>query len=101
MNDKILKEMLEWYDNHEEHPDIDIEDFVDLVIHKAADAIFDEVKSGLKNEFEEGTLKHPFIISPEYYLDLKLKEIRERCIKVKDSNAHHVEGSEIVENSQG
>ena len=101
MNDKILKEVLEWCDNHEKHPDIDIEDFVDLVIHKTADAIFDEVKNGLKNEFEEGTLKHPFIISPDYYLDLKLKEIRERCIKVKDSSPHHVEGSEIVEKSQG
>jgi hypothetical protein len=96
MNDRILKEVLEWYDNHENHPDIGIEDFVDLVIHKTADAIFDEIKTELKNEFEEGTLKHPFIISPDYYLDLKLKEIRERCIKPKDGDTLSVEDSELT-----
>jgi len=80
MKDKILKEVLEWYDTHEEKPDIFIEDFIDKVIDTTADALFDEVKDGLKDEFEKGNLKHPFIISPEYYLYLKLKEIKHKCI---------------------
>ncbi len=83
MNEKILKEALEWYDGHENCTTVDIKEFVDLIIDKTADAVFDEVKTQLKNEFEEGTLKHPFIISPDYYLELKLKEIRDRCIQQK------------------
>ncbi|MBN2066708.1 MAG: hypothetical protein JW771_07895 [Candidatus Thermoplasmatota archaeon] len=84
MNEKILKEVLAWYDNHENCTNVNIKEFVDLIIDKAADAIFDEVKTQLKGEFEEGTLTHPFIISPDYYLDLKLKEIRDRCVKPKN-----------------
>ena len=93
MKDKILKDVLEWYDTHEEKPDVFIEDFIDMVIDKTADALFEEVKDGLKDEFEKGNLKHPFIISPEYYLYLKLKEIKAKCIKVTKNN-------EILENTE-
>ena len=84
MNDKILEEALKWYESQGKNPDIG--DFVNLVINKTADAIFDEIKDSLKNEFATGNLKHPFIISGDYYLDLKLKEIKEKCVKITDEN---------------
>ena len=85
MKDKILKEIMEWYDTHEEEPEVFIEDFIDKVIDKTAEALFEEIKEELKEEFEKGNLKHPFIISPEYYLYLKLKEIKNKCVGATDS----------------
>jgi len=84
MKDKILKEVMEWYDSNEEKPDIFIEDFVDKIINRTADALIEEIKDGLKDEFEKGNLQHPFIISPDYYLYLKLKEIKHKCIGITD-----------------
>jgi len=80
MKDKILKEIMEWYDTQEEKPEVFIEDFIDRIIDKTADELFEEIKDELKDEFEKGNLKHPFIISPEYYLYLKLKEIKYKCV---------------------
>jgi hypothetical protein len=91
MNGKILQEALEWYENQEKTSEINIEDFVNLVINKTADAIFDEVKTELNNEFQNGTLKHPFVISSDYYLELKLKEIRDKCIKTTSGNISSVD----------
>ena len=85
MKDKILKEVMEWIDSQEEDPNLFIEDFVDKVIDKTAEALFDEIKDEFKDEFEKGNLKHPFIISPEYYLYLKLKEIKHKCIGVTEN----------------
>jgi hypothetical protein len=79
MKEKILQEALAWYENQKGSPDI--EDFVDLVIHKTADAILDEIKNELKGEFDSGDLKHNLIISSDYYLDLKLKGIQEKYTK--------------------
>jgi len=76
MKEKILQEALEWYESQEKNPDIG--DFVSLVIDKTADSIFDDVKNEFKNEFASGNLQHPFVISSDYYLDLKLKEIKEK-----------------------
>ena len=84
MKDKILQEVLEWYESQGKNPDI--KDFVDIVIHKTADVIFDEIKTEFKSEFASGTLKHPFVISSDYYLDLKLKEIKEKCVKTPDDD---------------
>ena len=78
MKEKILQEAMEWYEKQGDNPDIG--DFVDLVIHKTTDALLDEIKVELTNEFAKGNLKHPFVISGDYYLDLKLKEIREKCV---------------------
>jgi hypothetical protein len=87
MKDKILKEVLDWCEKQDEKPNFYVEDFVDLVIDRTAEAIFEEIKDGLKNEFESGNLKHPFIISDEYYLYLKLKEIKKKLIQtVKDND---------------
>ena len=57
------------------------------MINKTADVIFDEIKNDLNDEFVNGNLKHPFIISSDYYLELKLKEIKDRCIKSTDDES--------------
>jgi hypothetical protein len=80
MKDKILREAKEWYDSQKENPDIG--DFVNLVIDKTTDSVIDKVRQELENEFEIGNLEHPFIISSEYYLELKLKDIKEKLTKV-------------------
>ena len=80
MKDKILREAKEWYDSQKENPDIG--DFVNLVIDKTTDSVIDKVRQELENEFEIGNLEHPFIISSEYYLELKLKDIKEKLKKV-------------------
>jgi hypothetical protein len=79
MKDKLLDDIKKWYDNQKENPDIS--DFVDLVIDKTTNSIFDTVKKELENEFTIGNLEHPFIISSEYYLELKLKDIKDKCLK--------------------
>ena len=79
MKDKILEEALKWYEQQEGKPEL--EDFVDLVISRTADSIFDELRNHLQDEFTNGNLKHSFIISSEYYLDLKLKEIKDKYVK--------------------
>ena len=61
MKDKILKEAIDWYEKHDDKKNVFIEDFVDLVINKTADVLFNEINDGLKEEFEKGNLKHPFI----------------------------------------
>ena len=86
IKDKILQEVMAWYESHDKKPDILIEDFVEIVINKTANAIFDKVKNEFKNEFESGNLKHPFIISSDYYLDLKLKELKGSCIPDADDD---------------
>jgi hypothetical protein len=48
---------------------------------KTTESLLEEVKKQLKNEFETGTLKHDFIISPDYYLELKLKEAEQNFSK--------------------
>ena len=84
MKGKILKEVLDWYDNQDNKYDVFIEDFIDLVIDKTADALFDEIQVELRDEFDKGNLKHPFVISSDYYLYLKLKEIKDKFTKTKE-----------------
>jgi intein/homing endonuclease len=81
MKDKILKEAINWYKQHENKNEIYIEDFVDLVIDKTTDALFHQIKEEFEDEFQKGNLKHPFIISSDYYLYLKLKEIKNKFVK--------------------
>ena len=80
MKDKIVKEIIEWCEKQENTPDIYMEDFVNYVVDKTATVLFEELKNDLKNEFENGNLKHPFIISDEYYLYLKLKDIKNKIL---------------------
>lgn len=93
MKDKILKEAMDWYDKHDDKNNVLIEDFVDLVIDKTADSLFDEIQSELEEEFKKGNLQHPFIISSDYYLYLKLKEIKDKLVKPKNDNTDIQEDS--------
>jgi hypothetical protein len=86
MKDKIKQEIMELYGNQEIPSNENVGDFVDLAIDKTMDAIFDELRKELKNEFMNGNLKHNFIISSDYYLDLKFKEIKERFGKPPDAD---------------
>jgi len=80
MKNKILKEALEWYEKNDCKSDVFMEDFVDIIVNKTTEEIFKEVTTELKDEFEKGNLQHPFIISNDYYLYLKLKDIKNRLI---------------------
>ena len=76
MRDKILEEAMNWYEEQKGKPNI--EDFVDLIINKTTDEIVENIKNELIIEFENGNLQHPFVISSEYYLDLKFKDIKSK-----------------------
>lgn len=95
MKDKILKEVLDWCEKQEQKPNFYVEDFVDIVIDKTAALLIEEIKDELKNEFEKGNLKHPFIISDEYYLYLKLKEIKNKIIQ-PEKDDDYIENEEQV-----
>ena len=81
MKDKIKKEVLEWYENIESHDSESLESFIDLVMDKTTDFILEEIKKQFKAEFLSGNLKHDFVISPDYYLELKLKEVKQNFFK--------------------
>lgn len=78
MREKIKKEALEWYGNIDCTDTKAVEDFVDLIMNRTSDVLIETIKQELKNEFQTGTLKHDFIISPDYYLELKLKEVKQQ-----------------------
>ena len=80
MKEKILAEAMKWYEEQGSKPDVLIEDFVDMVISKTADDLFEKVKDELKGEFKNGNLTHPFVISSDYYLDLKFKDIKHKFV---------------------
>jgi len=96
MKDKIKEEAIEWYENEGNRTDRSIGALVDLIIDRTADALVDEVKTVLKKEFGDGTLKHNHVISPEYYLDLKLKEAKQNFFsKDKPTNPNKKGGLKI------
>ncbi len=84
MKDKIKREALEWFENNECTDDEAIGCFVDMIMDKTTEGIFEEIKKQLKDEFLSGTLKHDFIISSDYYLELKLKEVKQNFSKSND-----------------
>jgi hypothetical protein len=81
LRSRIKKEALAWYENVENHDSESIETFVDLVMDKTTEFLLEEIKKNLKDEFLNGNLKHNFIISPDYYLELKLKEVKQNFSK--------------------
>ena len=81
MKDKIKREVLEWLENNECDDEESIESFVDLVMEKTTEGLLEEIKKQFKDEFLSGTLKHDFVISPDYYLELKLKEAKQNFSK--------------------
>ena len=78
MRDKIIKEALEWYEQQENNPNI--EDFVDIVIGKTTENVLDCIHKEFEEEFKKGVLEHPFFISSEYYLELKLKDVKNKYL---------------------
>ena len=85
MRERIIKEALEWYEQQEDNPNI--EDFVDLVIGKTTDTILDHIQKEFEEEFKKGVLEHPFFISNEYYLELKLKDVKNKYLKSINTQA--------------
>jgi len=81
MKDIIKKEALKWHENVESHNNESIENFVELVMEKTTDLLFEEVKKQFKDEFISGNLKHNFVISPDYFIELKLKAAKENFSK--------------------
>ena len=81
MKNKIKKEAIEWYETVGYHDTKSIENFVELIMDKTTDSIFEEIKKQFKDEFLSGNLKHDFVISPDYYLELKLKEVKQNFSK--------------------
>ncbi len=82
MKRKILDEAMKWYETQGANPSI--EDFIDIVINKTTDSIMDHVQEELETEFSNGNLKHPFFISNEYYLELKLKDIKNKYLQLTE-----------------
>ncbi|HMA83686.1 MAG TPA: hypothetical protein VKP59_05605 [Candidatus Thermoplasmatota archaeon] len=82
MKNKIIDEAMKWYETQGTNPPI--EDFIDIVINKTTDSIMDHVREELEQEFSSGNLKHPFFISNEYYLELKLKDIKHKYLQITD-----------------
>lgn len=88
MKDKILKEITEYYKKREQGTEEIPEELIKILIDKTTDEIFEKLKIELKNEFENGNLQHPFIISDEYYLHLKLTEIKNGILNKVFSNQY-------------
>ncbi len=84
MKNKIKEEIMEWYENLENPDDESMEDFIELVMDKTTDFVLEEIKKQFKDEFLSGNLKHDFVISPDYYLELKLKEVKQNFFKDAD-----------------
>ena len=92
MRNRILKKVTKWYKNQEDKECIEMSDeLLGLLIDKTAEAIFDEVNDEFKDEFEKGNLKQPFFISDEYYLYLKLKEIKYNFLKTVKTDPAELE----------
>jgi len=79
MRDKILEKAMEWYAAQGEQPNL--EDFIDLIIENTTDTFLEHLQGELEQEFNVGNLQHPFFISNEYYLELKLKDIKQKYLQ--------------------
>lgn len=79
--DDIKKEMLTWCKKKEKHDDKSIEIFADSIIERVTDVVVKEVEKVLRKEFRDKTLSHGHVVSPEYYIELKLKEVKHNILK--------------------
>ncbi len=80
MND-IKKELVTLYKNRKKQNDKSIEMFVDSIMERVTDAVIKEVEKVLRKEFRDKTLSHGHVVSPEYYIELKLKEVKHNLLK--------------------
>ena len=79
MKEKIIKETLDWYKEKENNPDM--EELINIVIDKTTESFLEHLQTEFEQEFSNGNLKHPFFISNEYYLELKLKDVKNKYLK--------------------
>lgn len=79
MKDKIKKEIIDWYTKNESN--IKIDEFVEMIIDKTTDELINEIKNELNQEFKIGNLKQPLSISNEYYIHLKMTDIRNQIYR--------------------
>ena len=77
MKEEIRKEALSWFENVSIKDDESLGDFVDHIMDRTTDALLKAMKEELRNEFQSGNLKHNMVISPEYFLELKMKEVKQ------------------------
>ena len=87
MKEKIIKEIAEYYQNKEQIAEIP-DEVLKIIINTATDEIFERLKADLKNEFKTGNLKHPFFISDEYYIHLKLTDIKNGILNTAFNNRY-------------
>ena len=81
MKEEIRKEALSWFENVAINDDDSLGDFVDHIMDRTTDAILEALKKELRDEFQSGNLKHNMVISPEYFLELKMKEVKQNFSK--------------------
>lgn len=76
MDNKLLEKALESYKKIEEHDEESFRSFLNIIFNDITDGLIEEIKKEFEKEFHEGTLNHSHVVSPEYYLELKLKEAK-------------------------
>ena len=72
MREKIFKEALDWYEKQGKKAEIDIEDFVNLVINKTADSIFE--KDAISSDFLFKSKKNVSPSIPRIMFSVTLRE---------------------------
>jgi|GEM_PF-4096630 len=81
---KVKKQALEWFSELKDNDKKSVELFVDRVVQSTRDEVLSEIRAQLEDEFKKGNLSHDYsIISAEYYLDLKFKEVIGRLSEEK------------------
>jgi len=81
VKDEIKKEALSWFENVSINDDESLGNFVDHIMDRTADALLEAMKKELREEFQSGNLQHNMVISPEYFLELKMKEVKHNFTK--------------------
>ncbi len=79
MKDKIKKEAIEWYNNNESN--IQIDELIERIIDKTTEEIITQIQNELNQEFKNGNLNQPLSISNEYYLHLKMTDIKNQMYR--------------------
>ena len=82
MKNRIKKQAIEWYNKNSSKFEID--EFVEMIIDTTTDELLEQIHNELNQEFEVGNLKQPLSISNEYYLTLKMKDIKNQITKPAD-----------------
>lgn len=88
VKDKIRQEITDWCNSKDQLPDV--EEIVEQVISKTSDTVFETIREELEEEFSKGNLEQPFFISNEYYLELKLKDIKNKLLKTINEESQQI-----------